>query len=1015
MMTKASKDKSQDIPTDTLKEKSVKNEKGLDRGLEVEFEEESEKTRHSPLGKPSVACLIVGIGVSEGGLDYLIDFFKKIPNSIGMSFVVVSNLSSDSKNGLLRALQSATSMAVQKIDMEVGAEANCVYVSTPGTIVTINKRMLMAIPADQSSAVGSPVDVFFQSLANDQGSSAIGIVLSGKSSDGAKGVKAIRSVQGLTFAQIPDSELYNTMPESTIATGKVDYVFKIDDIVQELACHSNNNVVSARAIQSHNIFTSSPKELMHIYNLLKKDGGVKLGGYKEPTVYRRILRRMRMHHVGNLAQYRNLLESDSKELAALQRDVLIGYTKFFRDALFFKALKSQVFPKIVLNHSQDEPIRIWIAGCSTGEEAYSVVMCFMEYLDEESLHNTSIQVFATDVSLESIEKARTGVYSQAIAGDVSAERLNDFFVKVEGGYKIQSRIREKCLFAVQNILDDPYFSRIDLVICRNVLIYFDLQAQKKAISRFFQALSEDGFLSLGISESIGTLSDLFSLVDKKAKVYAKKTADGGILLNLSLLKSINFEIDKHGTELLNDAEKDHSVIESKDSDTILDHYDAVGILVNNELEIIQFRGSTRKYLEHMPGKASLNMMKMLRSDLIFAVGSAVNQARIMNMPIKKENILVFDDDVSCLVSINIIPIHDTLRQEQYFVILFSDEMSDNKNVNQGNQHVPHSIQLQQQELAVAQEYVRSVVEQYEGTNDRLRTAYEEIQSSNEELQTTNEELETLKEDVQSTNEELLASNNKLQSRNDQLVQATGDIYNLFRSINMTVIMLDKDLCIRRFNTGAEKMFRLIPTDVGRPLSDIKPKMDLGNFEEDIEQVIENLVVREREISDQNGRWYSLQIRPYRTSDNRIDGVVVVFFDISEINALKTSLKIAQDAYEYAATIMETIHEPFAILDDKMKILSANRAFSEVFQVEPSSMNAKTIDELGSDKWNSLTLTGLLKDVLDHDIAIKKFKLEYGSSDDKPQFWEINARLFVGYDHKKRILLAIKCTDGYTSH
>ena len=481
-------------------------------------------------------------------------------------------------------------------------------------------------------------------------------------------------------------------------------------------------------------------------------------------------------------------------------------------------------------------------------------------------------------------------------------------------------------------------------------------------------------MALGISESIGTLSDLFSLVDKKAKVYSKKTKDGAISLNLSLLKSINFEIDKKGTGLLHDEETDHLVVDAKDNDAILDHYGAVGILVNNELEILQFRGSTGKYLEHMPGKASLNMMKMLRSDLIFAVGSAVNQARIMNMPIKKENILVFDDDVSCWVSINIIPIHDTLRQEQYFVVLFSDEMSSSKNMNHEKHLVPHSIQLQQQELAVAQEYVRSVVEQYEGTNDRLRTAYEEIQSSNEELQTTNEELETLKEDVQSTNEKLLTSNGNLQIRNDQLVQVNGDIYNLFRSIKMTVIMLDKDLCIRRFNTGTEKMFRY-----------------------------------------HDGRWYSLQIQPYRTSDNCIDGVVVLFFDISEINALKTSLKLAQDAYEYAASIVETIHEPFAILDPKMKIISANRAFYEAFQAEPGGMNAKTIDELGNGKWNSLILHGLLKDVLDHDIAIKKFKLEYGSSTDKPQFIEVNARLFVGHDLKKRILLAMKYTEGYTSH
>jgi len=341
-------------------------------------------------------------------------------------------------------------------------------------------------------------------------------------------------------------------------------------------------------------------------------------------------------------------------------------------------------------------------------------------------------------------------------------------------------------------------------------------------------------------------------------------------------------------------------------------------------------------------------------------------------------------------------------------------MSSSKTVKQEKQDVPDSVRLQKQELAVAQEYVLSVVEQYEGANDRLRTAYEEIQSSNEELQTTNEELETIKEEVQSANEELLTSNDELQARNDQLAQVTGDIQNLFRSINMTVIMLDKDLCIRRFNAGTEKMFRFIPSDVGRPLMDIKPTMDLGNFEENIYQVMETLVARETEISDDYGRWYSLQIRPYRTSDNRIDGVVVLFFDISEITALKNSLKRAQDAYEYAATIIETIHEPFAILDPELKIVSANHAFYEVFKAEPVDIDAKIIDELGNGQWNSQNLRGLLNDVLNHDIPVKKFKLEYGFSPDKLQFLEVNARLFVGHDHTKRILLALKCIDGYTS-
>jgi len=990
-----------DISADRLQQNSCHDE-----DMVRPFDLESEKS-----AKP---CFIVGVGVSDGGLEELALLFKKIPIGIGMSFVIISNFSEDRATDLLQIVQSATNMVVREIDIQLVAEPNCVYVSTPDTLLTINQRILLPIAVGQPDMIGFPVDVFFQSLANDQKSGAIGIILAGTSSDGAKGIQGIKAAQGLTFAQLVDGAPYDVMPSSAIAMGKVDYIVSIDDIVQELACHSNNHVISAKAIQSHNIFISSPDELAKIYILLKKNGGVKLEGYKEPTVYRRILRRMRMHSVEKLVQYRILLERDSQELVALQRDVLIGYTKFFRDDLFFEALKNQVFPSILVNHVTDEPVRIWIAGCSTGEEAYSVVISLVEFLEKQAL-NMKIQVFATDVSLASIEKARTGLYSQSIVADVSRERLQRFFVKTTDGYKIHSRIREFCLFARQNILDDPYFSRIDLVICRNVLIYFGLDAQKKAISKFYQALLAGGILALGISESIGSLSDLFSLVDKKTKTYAKKKADNTMSLNLALLQLIDFETDIHGGGNFNDLATNPLAMEHKENDNAFNRHGAVGIIVNSELEILEFRGHTGKYLEHLPGKASLNMMKMLGSDLIFAAGSAINQARAMNVPVKKENIQMHNDSGHSFVSIDIIPFQDNLSQERYFIVLFSDEMLVREQAKQKKQYVPESVRLQKQELAVAQEYVRSVVEQYEGANDRLRTAYEEIQSSNEELQTTNEELETIKEEVQSTNEELLTSNDELQTRNDQLAQVNGDIQNLFRSINMTVIMLDKDLCIRRFNAGTEKMFRFIPTDIGRPLTDIKPKMDLGNFEEDINQVMETLVARETEISDSDGRWYSLQIRPYRTSDNRIDGVVVLFFDISELNALKTSLKLAQDAYEYAATIIETIHEPFAILDHELKVLSANRAFYKVFQVEPVGMNANEFDKFGNGQWQSLTLRGLFNNVLDHDIAVKNFKLEYGSATDEPQFLEVNARLFVGHDQVKRILLAIKCLDGYTSH
>lgn len=960
-----------------------------------------------PLLKP---CFIVGIGVSEGGLKDLAMFFEKLPNITDIAFIVIGNLEVEEEKDLLLILQTSATMPIQEINEQVIVEPNKVYVMAPDTTLTIHQGVLVPFARDESYTMYYPINMFLKSLAVDQNERAIGIILSGKSSDGAEGITAIKKAHGLTFAQLLTSCHYDAMPRNAIITGAVDYILEIPAMIQELACLSSNQLLSGQAIQNHEIFTSAPDELTKIYSLLKEDGGVKLEGYKEPTVYRRILRRMRMHSLESLNQYRILLEMDTNELETLRKDVLIGYTKFFRDTVFFQALTQQVFPMLTTKNS-DGLLRIWIAGCSTGEEAYSVVMSFMEFLDENG-SDMKIQVFATDVSAASIEKARTSIYPQSIALDVSPERLQRFFIPVDTGYKIHSRVREVCLFARQNILDDPYFSRIDLVICRNVLIYFDLQAQKKALFRFYQALSLGGILALGISESIGSLSSFFSLLDKKAKIYSKKSAMNDGALKASLMKTTTFEMTMNNINAVTNLWNEDSSIDSKIDSAILNRYGSVGILINTDLEILQFRGYTGKYLEHLPGKASLNMMKMLHADLMFAVGAAINQARIENLPIKKENIQVTKDNELLSVTIDVIPLQDALHQERYFIILFSDGIATNEKNKPKRKSTTDSIQLQKQELAVAQEYVQSVVEQYEGTNEKLRTAYEEIQSSNEELQTTNEELETIKEEVQSTNEELLASNEELQMRNDELAKVTGDMQNLFRSINMTVIMLDKDLCIRRFNAGAERMFRLIPTDIGRPLTDIKPQFDLGSFEEDIYRVMDMLVPIETEISGSDGRWYSLQIRPYRTSDNRIDGVVVLFFDISENTALKKSLKSAQDAYEYAATIIETIHEPFAILDHELAILSANHPFYEMFRIEPVVAQGRLIYNLGNGRWQSLAVQSLLNDVLNYNITLNNFKVEYIFPGEEAFFLEINARLFTGHDQTKRILLAVRCLNGY---
>jgi two-component system, chemotaxis family, CheB/CheR fusion protein len=637
----------------------------------------------------------------------------------------------------------------------------------------------------------------------------------------------------------------------------------------------------------------------------------------------------------------------------------------------FEALKEQVFEHLMPSGASSEPIRIWVAGCSTGEEVYSIAICLQEFLDTQKII-PKVMIFGTDISETVIEKARSGIYIPSLVEEqVSRDRLRRFFVKVEGGYEISKPIRQMCIFAKQNILADPPFSQLDLISCRNVLIYLGRNLQKQVLPMFHYSLKPTGFLLLGASESTGDCADLFAQIDKKQKIYSRKLT--ATRLNTDYFVGNYFEQKVNIEQMNSDASAGFDL--QKEADRIVWHkYAPPGVIVNNELEIIQFRGDTSPYLSPAPGKPSFNLIAMAKINLRSELRSALAEAKRLLVCVRKSNISTASKEQLQSVTIEVIPLKAPSVRESYFLVVFEEvALPASPLVNEGQvkpargKQIATSsqelIQLKQQllttaqELAATKDYLQSVIQEQEGITQELTTANEEILSSNEELQSTNEELQTAKEEIQATNEELTTTNDELESRILESTQINSDLRNLLSSVNIPIVMLGNDLRIRRFTPVAEKIFNLIPTDVGRPFSHIKPNINVSNLEQLITETIDTLVIKKQEVQDQKGHWYELFIRPYKTIENKIDGAVVMLVDI---DTLKSSNEQIEKSRNYAEAIIETIPEPLVVLNANLQVNTANRFFYSTFQVTPAQTENRSIFELGNGQWNNSQLRSLLQ-------------------------------------------------------
>lgn len=954
---------------------------------------------------------IVGIGASAGGLEAFTQLLEKLPNETGMAFVLVQHLDPKNKSMLTDILSNKTSMEVSEVEDKTVVKPDHVYIIPPGKSMSVSDGVLNLIPRAERQFM--PIDFFLESLAKDKGSKAIGVILSGTAADGSRGLKEIKNVGGITLAQKPQTAKYDSMPLNAIATGVVDFVLTSEEIACKLAEIARSCVTKDKKADKGKLFSADANELKQIFNILRKASDTNFSEYRELTIKRRILRRMVMHKIERLGEYANYLRENPAEVKKLYQDMLINVTNFFRDPEAFETLKSLVFPAIMKNRAPEEPVRVWVPGCSTGEETYSIAIVLMEFLGDEAL-NTPIQIFATDINEMLIEKARVGIYPKNIKAEVSIERLRRFFVKVDKGYQIIKTVRDMCVFARQDMVKDPPFSRLDLISCRNAIIYFGPAMQKKLFPVLHYALKQKGFLLLGSSESVGAYANLFNLVDKKYKIYLKKAVQTPSLNEFTASEYAAATIENRVKVSRNDLDAGlkFNVLEEADR-IILSQYAPVGVIVNSDLEIIQFRGHTGAYLEPASGTPSLKLFKMVRDGLSLGLHSAINQAKKENIPVRNKDLHVFFNGHFNRVNIDVIPIGEPHSKEKYFLVLFEkvvpQALPEGENVGgaaagleqetRGDEN-SELIRLEH-ELAATKENLQCIIEKHEFTNEALRAANEEIQSSNEELQSINEELETAKEELQSSNEELMTLNDEVQNRNLELGRIGSDLFNLFRSINIPVVMLSNSLQIRRFNPSAEKAFNLITTDVGRPITDINTNFNNSDLEQAVLEVIDTLISKEQEVQDRYGCWYSVQIRPYRTMENNIDGVVITY---SNIDTVKKSLALSQEAREYAEAIVETVREPLLVLGADFHIKSSNKAFYQAFMVSPEETLNKSIFDLGNRQWDIPKLRALLEDILGKNIAFEDFEVDHDFQHIGYKKMLVNARRIVGSDNQTKLIL-----------
>jgi len=911
---------------------------------------------------------------------------------------------------LAELLGRETELPVIEIVDGMSVKADHVYVIPPNTNLGILHGVLHLMPRGEQEGQHLPIDFFLRSLALEMTNRAIGVILSGSASDGVLGLIEIKAAGGITFAQDEDTAAYASMPHSAIAAGCVDFVLPPDKIANELIRIAQHPYLTHVSVKSIKPLPSEEDHLRKIFLLLRQHSGNDFTYYKQSTILRRIKRRILLHKLERLEDYLRYLQSTPLEVENLLRDLLINVTSFFRDPEIFEELKNNIYPFLLKNRSNDSPIRIWVPGCSTGEEVYSMAICLFELLGDMA-PNTEMKFFATDLDEEAIEKSRKGIYAHTISEVVSSNRLQRFFTRVEEGYQISKHIRDVCIFAQQNVIKDPPFSGLDMISCRNLLIYLSPVLQKKLIPVFHYALKNKGILLLGTSESIGSHADLFRLIDKKNKFYEKKSISSSMYMKFSENNSFNMkDMDYKRSILLHDESWTGLDIQRLADRIVLKKYSPCGVVINHEMEVIQFRGRTGDFLEPAVGEASLNLLKMARDGLHLELRNAINEVIKTKVNVEKNGLSIKANGDIRHVTIEVDPLLDKDNNCNYLLISFQEDNENSKSDQIDKIKAPltkqnDEIKKLQQELSSTREYLHSVIEQQEVTNEELTSANEEIQASNEELQSTNEELETAKEELQSSNEELSTVNDEMNNRNEELEILNNDLFNLIEGLSIPIIMVDEALCVRRFSHKAEELLNLINSDRGRSIAHIKSAIDVPDLEKNILKVIDSVQSQEFEVQNNEGVWYKISIHPYKTLDNKISGAVIAFFNVHD---MKNSLIIAENAQHYAEAIIATIRYPMLVLDNNLRVVSASENFYSVFQVNEKDTIGNLLYHLGNGQWGIPKLRQKLEETVTKNINFHDYEIDHDFESIGHKKMLISGRPVVyGLDNEVMILMQIE--------
>jgi two-component system, chemotaxis family, CheB/CheR fusion protein len=904
-------------------------------------------------GQPnSNGCLIAAIGASAGGLEAFEKFFRNVPPDPDVAFVIVQHLAPDHESVLPRLLARYTGMPVEQVQDHTEVSPNQVYVIPPNASLVIKHRVLrLSVPAEPRGH-RTPIDRLFRSLAEDQGENAVCIILSGTGTDGTLGLRAIKEHGGMAMAQTLESAKYDAILRSAIATGLVDHVVTAEEMPAKLLEYATH--LKSLNGKPFSIRKQLAAHLGKIMVLLRRKTGHDFGQYKETTIARRLERRMKVLRIETVEQYVDFLEQQPDEIEQLFRDLLVGVTQFFRDPEAFEALGQEVIPKLFAGKRTEDQIRVGVVGCASGEEAYSIAILLSEHLSKIE-KAPQIKIFATDIDERGLEIARKGLYPASMAEHVSAERLERFFIKHDGAYQVKRQVREMCIFSMHSFIKDPPFSRLDLISCRNVMIYLGLDLQRKVIPLFHYALRPGAFLFLGPSENASAHRELFGTIDKKHRIFQRKQGlpRPAIQFPLSEIARPARPGGKHASN------EDHSLSVELER-IILQRYAPACVIVKENGDAVYFSGRTGRYLQQPTGTPDINVFNMAREGLRMALRAALHRATSANQPAVQKG-SIQNDGTTSRIHVAVEPITE-IQGGGLYMISFEEPTPDGTDAHDGE---PGNDSRSHEAIEHLENELRSTEEHLQSTVEELETSNEELRSANEEYQSMNEELESSKEEMQSFNEELETVNNELNRKVAELDHANGDLQNLLDSTQIATIFLDAELRVQSFTPASTSMFPLMSGDIGRPITDLTAQFSDTGMVEDIREVVRTVSVRQRELRSPQGRQYLMRIVPYRTVHHTVDGVVITFVDVTHL----------KEAELYAESIVAAVREPLLVLDHDLRVRSANKAYYDMFQTDPAATDGHILTELDNGRWDIPELIRRLDEVLPQSGALDNLEIE----------------------------------------